>query len=114
MPFSTTALNEALNGITVDRVRLHSGDPGGAGTSNALGSLTAATFSTASGGERLLATDVQLTGLGASQAVSHFSVWLNSGTVFKGGFPLAGGSDTNANAAGEYTLKATTTKMTAT
>jgi len=114
MPYSATALNQALDGITVDQVRLHSDNPGSAGTDNALGSLTAATFSAASGGERLLASDVELTGLGASQAVSHFSIWLNSGTVFKGGFPLAGGSDTNANAAGEYTLKATTTKMTAT
>jgi hypothetical protein len=58
--------------------------------------------------------DAEFTGLAASQAVSHFSIWLNSSTVFKGGFPLAGGSDGNANAAGEYTLKATTTKMTAT
>jgi hypothetical protein len=27
--FSTTALNQALDGITVDRVSLHSGSPGG-------------------------------------------------------------------------------------
>jgi len=113
MPFSTTALNQALDGITVDRVRMHSGDPGAAGTDNALGSLTAATFSAASGGERLLASDVDFTGLGAGATCSWFSVWLNSGTVFKGRFEITSG-DEIANAAGEFTLKATTTKLTAT
>ena len=108
MPYAVTARNLALDAITVDRVRLHSGDPGSAGTDNALGSLTAATFNAAASGERLLDADVTLTSLGANQAVSHFSVWLNSGTVFRGGFSITSG-DTNANSAGEYTLKATTT-----
>jgi hypothetical protein len=113
MAYSTTALNEALDGITVDRVRLHSGAPGASGTDNALGSATVAcTFNAASGGERLLNADVAFTGLGASATVSHFSLWENAGTVFKGGFARTGG-DATANAAGEYTLKATTTKMTA-
>ena len=111
MPYAVTARNLALDAITVDRVRLHSGDPGSAGTDNALGSLTAATFNAAASGERLLDADVTLTSLGANQAVSHFSVWLNAGTVFRGGFSITSG-DTNANSAGEYTLKATTTKMT--
>jgi len=115
MAYVTTALNLALDAITVDRVRLHSGAPGAAGTDNALGAgIVAATFNAASGGERALNADVDFTGLGANATVSHFSLWLNSGTVFRGGFAMAGGSDTNANAAGEYTLKATTTKMTAT
>jgi hypothetical protein len=111
MPYAVTARNLALDAITVDRVRLHSADPGASGTDNALGSLTAATFNAASSGERLLNADVTLTSLGANQAVSHFSLWLNSGTVFRGGFAITSG-DTNANSAGEYTLKATTTKMT--
>jgi hypothetical protein len=38
-------------------------------------------------------------------------VWLNSGDVFKCGEALTG--DQAANAAGEYTLKGTTTKITA-
>jgi len=112
MPYAVGARNIALDAITVDRVRLHSGDPGASGTDNALGSLTAATFNAAASGERLLDADVTLTGLGASASVTHFSLWLNSGTVFRGGFAMTSG-DTNANAAGEYTLKATTTKMTA-
>jgi hypothetical protein len=112
--YSATALNQALDGITVDRVRLHTGDPGSDGTSGTpLGAGTvAATFSAASGGERLLASDVEFTGLGTSASVGFFSIWLNAGTVFKGGFAITSG-DTAANAAGEYTLKATTTKLTA-
>jgi hypothetical protein len=114
MPFSAVALNQALDGITVDRIRLHSGNPGSAGTDNELGAgLSAATFSAASGGERILASDVTVTGLAASQSVTHFSVWLNAGTVFKGGFAITSG-DVTANAAGEYILKGTDTKMVAT
>lgn len=114
MPFSTTALNQALDGITVDRIRLHSGDPGPAGTNNALGAgLSTAAFAAAASGQRLLSSDVQVTGLSPNQTVTYFSVWLNTGTVFKGGFLISSG-DTQANAAGEYTLKATTTKLQAT
>jgi hypothetical protein len=111
MPFATTAKNAMLDGLTVDRIRLHSGDPGSAGTDNALGAgLSAATFSAASSAERVLASDVTVTGLSANQSVTHFSVWLNSGTVFRGGFAISAG-DVTANAAGEYTLKATDTKL---
>lgn len=113
MTFATVAKNEALDGITVDRVRLHSGNPGAAGTDNALGAgLSAATFSAASSGERALASDVTVTGLSAAQSVTYFSVWENSGTVFKGGFPISSGA-VNADGSGEYVLKAGTTKLTA-
>ena len=112
MAYATTAINLALDAITVDRGRLHSGDPGVNGTDNVLGSgLVAVTFNAASGGERVLASDVTVTGLAALQSVTYFSLWLNSGTVFRGGFAISSG-DVAANAAGEYTLKATTTKMT--
>lgn len=111
--YAIAALNQALDGITVDRVRLHTGDPGADGTGGTpLGAGTvAATFAAAASGERLLSSDVNFTGLGASAAVGYFSIWLNAGTVFKGGFAITG--DANANTAGEYTLKATTTKLTA-
>jgi hypothetical protein len=113
MPFAVTAKNLALDAITVDRIRLHSGSPGSAGTDNALGAgLSAATFSAASSAERLLASDVTVTGLSAAQSVTHFSVWLNSGTVFRGGFAITSGA-VNADGAGQYVLKATTTKLTA-
>ena len=113
MPFAVTAKNLALDAITVDRIRLHSGDPGAAGISNTLGAgLSAATFNAASSAERVLASDVTVTGLSAAESVTHFSVWLNSGTVFRGGFAITSGA-VNADGAGEYVLKATTTKLTA-
>lgn len=112
MAYAVTAINLALDAITVDRGRLHSGDPGVNGTDNVLGSgLFAVTFNAASGGERLLDADVTITGLAADQPVTHFSLWLNSGTVFRGGFERTSGAAA-ANELGEYTLKATTTKMT--
>lgn len=114
MAFSTVALNQALDGITVDRIRLHSGDPGATGVNNALGvGLSVAAFDAASGGERLMNADVTVTGLAANQSVTWFSVWLNAGTVFKGRFQITSG-DTQANAAGEYILLAPETKFTAT
>lgn len=112
MAYTTAALNLALDAITVDAVRLHSGDPGGSGTSNALGAGTSsATFNAAASAQRLLNADVTVTGLSANQSVTHFSVW--NGATFRGGFTISSG-DVQANAAGEYKLKATTTKMTAT
>jgi hypothetical protein len=111
MPFATTAKNQMLDGLTVDRIRLHSGNPGSAGTDNELGAgLSAATFSAASGSERVLASDVTVTGLAANQSVTHYSVWLNSGTVFRGAFAISTG-DTTANAAGEFILKSPGTKL---
>lgn len=111
--FSTPALNQALDGITVDRVSLHSGDPGttGANYITAAG-RQAATFNAASSGERLLNADVAFTGMTSGQTVTHWGAWLNAGTVFKCGGALTG--DAAANAAGEYTLKAGgSTKITA-
>jgi hypothetical protein len=112
MPFSTAAKNTMLDALTADRVRLHSGDPGGAGTSNTIAAagLTASTFSAASGGERALASNVNFTGMSAAQSVTYFSVWKNAGTVFEGSAAISSG-DVAANAAGEYSLVATTTKL---
>jgi hypothetical protein len=112
MPYANAALNELIGGLVVDRIRLHSGDPGAAGTDNALGAgLSAATFTLDATGERDLATDVTVTGLAASQTVTWFSVWENAGTTFKGRFQITGG-DTSANSAGEFTLKSGDTKLT--
>jgi hypothetical protein len=98
------------NALTLDAIRLHSGDPGGAGTSNALGAgLSAATFAAASGsGVRTLSSDVTVTGLTPAQSVTHFSVWTTSGAVFHGSVDITSGA-VNADGAGEYTLLATST-----
>ena len=110
MPFSTTAKNTMLDALTVDRIQLHSGDPGAAGTANVVADTKlAATFAAASNGERALSTDVDYTGLSANQSVTYISFWKNDGTVFHGSKALTG--DQAANASGEYTVKATTTKL---
>lgn len=110
MSLAEAAIHEALDGITVDGVRLHSGDPGAAGTSNALGAgISAATFNAAVGGERQLNADILVTGLAASQAVTHFSLW--DSTTFKGSGSITSG-DTAANSSGEFTLEATSTLIT--
>jgi hypothetical protein len=104
MPFAVTAKNAMLDALVLDRVRLHSGDPGAAGTDNALGAgLSTATFAAASGGSRTLSAAVDVTGLSPSQSVTHFSSWTNSGTVFRFSGTISSG-DVAANAAGEYRL----------
>jgi hypothetical protein len=113
MGFSLTARQQALDGITVDRVSLHSADPGTDGSNYiTAGGRQVATFNAANAsGERQLSGDVAFSGMSANQTVTHWGAWLNSGTVFKCGSALTG--DQAANAAGEYTLKGTTTKITA-
>ena len=109
MGFSTATKNTMLDAITMDAIRLHSGDPGSAGTSNALGSgISAATFAAASSGARALSGAVAVTGLSASQSVTYFSVWTTSGTVFRGSGQILFG-DVAANGAGAYTLAVGTT-----
>jgi hypothetical protein len=105
--FSEAAKNQMLDALTVDRVSLHNGDPGAAGTSNEITgggyARQACSLNAASGGERALASDVAFTAT-ALQAVTHVGFWLNSGTVFKGRAALAG--DLAFNAGGQLTLKA--------
>lgn len=112
MAFSLIARQQALDAITVDRVSLHDGDPGTTGENYISdGGKQAATFGAATaGGERLLSGDIAFTGLATNASVTHFGVWLAAGDVFKCGESLTG--DSTANAAGEYTLKGTTTKIT--
>jgi hypothetical protein len=109
MPFAVTAKNLMLDALVLDRIRLHSGAPGSAGTDNALGAgLSAATFSAAASGSRAIASNVTVTGLAPSQSVTFFSVWTNAGTVFRGSGAISTG-DVTANAAGEYILTTGTT-----
>jgi len=109
MPFAVTAKNAMLDSLTLNAIRLHSGDPGAAGTSNALGAgISAATFAAASASARALSVAVAVTGLTASQSVTHFSVWTTSGAVFRGSGTISTG-DVTANAAGEFSLATGTT-----
>ena len=106
--FSDNAENSMLDSLTMDAVRLHSGDPGADGTGNQLGAgLSAATFDAAAASERVLDADVTVSGLAANQPVSHFSIWTAAGSVFLGSGAIDSG-DVVANAAGEYILNAGT------
>jgi hypothetical protein len=110
--FSEFSKNKMLNALDPDQVQLHNGDPGSAGTANRVGGSDgeeAATFASASGGERALSTAVEFTGLAASQSVTWFSVWEDSGGDFVGKGEITSG-DVVANAAGSYSLT-TATKL---
>ena len=57
--------------------KLHTGDPGEAGTSNAAGNTTrvAITFGAASGGVITSSADVAWTSVSTAETYSHFSLW---------------------------------------
>lgn len=104
MPIAVGTKNSMLDGVTLNAIRLHSADPGSSGTNAALGAgRSAATFGAASAGSRSLSSPVAVTGLAANQSVTHFSVWTESGAVFRGSGAISSG-DTAANSAGEFTL----------
>ena len=109
MPLSTTSKNIALDALTLDRVQLHSGDPGAAGASSQLGTKVAATFAAASSGVRALSAQVDFTGLTASQSVTYYSVWEHNGgsPIFRASGQITSG-DVTANAAGAYSLTTAT------
>ena len=58
-------------------VKLHIGDPGSAGTSNAAGNTTRqqATFSAASGGSITTSADLNWTNVSTAETYSHVSFW---------------------------------------
>lgn len=111
MPFSETAKNTMLDSLTANRVNIHNGDPGVDGTSNAIGTLTAAVFDAAASGARALNADVSFTGLGSHAAVTWFSVWKAAGSVFLGSGQINIGDD-EADVDGKFNLKAGSTTLT--
>lgn len=103
--FVATARNQMLDGLTVDRMSLHNGDPGVLGANNEIAgggyARQVCSFAAAAAGARALSADVNFTAT-ALQAVTHIGLWLNAGTVFRGHVALTG--DAAFNAAGEYTV----------
>jgi len=61
-------------------VKLHTGDPGEAGTSNAAAETTRreVTFSAASSGSMASSATVEWTNVSTTETYSHFSLWDNS------------------------------------
>lgn len=113
MALNDAALVLAANAIdtAITHMQLHSGAPGAAGTSNAVGSRVAVN-GTVDGDGDISWSNVSFSGLTANQAVSYVSYWSasTSGTYY-GSAALSG--DSTANAAGEYTVTSVTETSTA-
>jgi hypothetical protein len=114
MPFDATGKNamlDHLRGLAV-RIHLHSADPGAGVNANAnvlpgQGAGKTVTWAAATAGEVALAGTELFTGLGASPNVTHYSIWNSADTVRYGRAAIATG-DTQANAAGEFSLTVAT------
>jgi hypothetical protein len=90
MPFTASALNDAINGIAAaaDRISAHTADPGSTGLNEVAGGSYArqtTTWGTASDGDRL-GSQVAIP-IPAATSVTHWGLWSSGGT-FKGGFAL--------------------------
>lgn len=87
--FSTAAANTHLdNQVTAyPWIKLHVGDPGGAGTANAATETTRKqpTWSAASGAAKTTTADVVWTNVAGTEDYTHFSMWsASSGGNFGG------------------------------
>lgn len=113
MALSDAALVVAANAVdtAITHMGLHSGAPGGSGTSNVVGTRVAVN-GTVDGDGDITWANVAFTGLTANQAVSYVSYWSasTSGTYY-GSSSLTG--DSNANSAGEFTVTSVTENFTA-
>lgn len=112
--FVAAAKNTMLNSLTVDRLSLHSGDPGVDGLSNELSGGSPAyarkscVFNAAASGERLLNANVTFDV--PASTVAYVGFW-----DYNGGSMVFHGSDPVTNevfaAQGQYIVTATTTKL---
>ena len=112
--FVNAAKNTMLNSLTVDRLSLHSGDPGGDGLSNEISGGSPAyarqscVFNAASSGERLLNANVTFDVPACT--VAYVGFW-----DYNGGSYTFHGSDPVTNevfaAQGQYIVTQTTTKL---
>lgn len=94
--------------VTTAYVKLHVGDPGSAGTSNAATETTrkAVSFAAASNGALASDADVTWTNIAGSQDATHFTAWDNATT---GNFLFSGTITGNAYTAGDtYTISSGT------
>jgi hypothetical protein len=90
--------------VTTPYVKLHVGDPGAAGTSNAATETTrkSVSFAAASNGALASDADVSWTNIAGSQDATHFTAWDNETA---GNFLFSGTITGNAYTAGDtYTI----------
>lgn len=87
--FSTAAANTHLDnqGTAYPWVKLHTGDPGAAGTSNAATETTRkqVTWASASSASKASAADLIWTAVAGSEDYTHFSLWSASSAGNFGG-----------------------------
>jgi hypothetical protein len=100
------ALGNAANytAPTANFIKLHTGDPGAAGTSNAATETTrkSVSYAAASGGSMASDADITWTNISGSQDATNFSVWDD---VSAGNFLYSGTITANAYVAGDtYTI----------
>jgi hypothetical protein len=96
--------NATAFSVTTAYVKLHVGEPGSAGTSNAATETTrkAVSFSAASAGALASDADVTWTNIAGSQDATHFTAWDN---LSAGNFLFSGTITGNAYTAGDtYTI----------
>lgn len=111
------AKGTSYSGNSAFWVKLHTGDPGSAGTGNAAGNTTRqqAAFGTASGGSIATNADLVWTNVSTAETYSHVSFWtLSSGGSFLGSDDLAASKtvaigDTFTIASGNLTIAITPT-----
>ena len=92
--------NNTSFAVTTVYVKLHVGDPGANGTSNAATETTrkAASFAAASAGALASDADITWTNIAGSQDATHFTAWDNATT---GNFLFSGTITANAYTAGD-------------
>lgn len=105
---STTAANAHLDtqGTTYPWIKLHVGDPGANGTSNAATETTRkeATWAAASGATKTTSADLTWTNVAGTEDFTHFSMWTASSAGTFGG---SGTVTANAVTAGDtFTISA--------
>lgn len=87
--FSTAAANTHLDnqGTTYPWVKLHVGDPGAAGASNAATETTRkqATWASASAASKATSADLTWTSVSGTEDFTHFSLWTASSAGTFGG-----------------------------
>ena len=87
--FSTAAANTHLDnqGTTYSWVKLHTGDPGASGTSNAATETTRkqASWASASSASKATNADLTWTNVSGSEDFTHFSLWTASSAGSFGG-----------------------------
>jgi hypothetical protein len=109
--FNAVAKDAMLDGVTIDKVSLHSGAPGAGGADNVVAAAAAATFTAAEDNEdgrrkRQIHEDgVSFSGLTPAAEVVNFGLWDDDTYL---GYLVRTTGDAAVNAAGEYKVSNTT------